>query len=59
MTNYPNELTMAANLLVAAKMGKLAFTVLAQSITVVLLALAALKWCGDKISGNQGDSHPN
>lgn len=45
---YPDELRIAANLLVLAKAGKLASIAIFQSATAVLLVFAAGKWIGVK-----------
>jgi hypothetical protein len=45
---YPEEFRLAANLLVFAKMGKLASIAIFQGATLILLAFAAGKWIGTK-----------
>jgi len=46
---YPEELTAAATALVLFKKGKLASVMLAQTITLLLLLAATLKWLGVKV----------
>jgi hypothetical protein len=48
VNGYPDELTVAATMLVIAKKGKPASVMLMQAGTWILLLMAALKWAGSK-----------
>jgi hypothetical protein len=58
INGYPNELMAAATLLVLAKKGKLTSVMIMQLVVWSLLALALLKWMGQKVGLLESEDRP-